>query len=526
MTQEISSSDKTIIIITIIAYVLIISGIGLYFSKKVKSVSDLTIGGRKAGAWMSALSYGSAYFSAVMFIGYAGATGWNFGLWGVLAGIGNAVFGSYLAWKVLAVRTRNVSHRLKIQSMPQFFELRYNSSSLRIFSAVIMFVFLIPYSASVYKGLASICKVILGISEMPCMIIIAGVSALLLFLGGYLAQVRADFVQGLVMMVSIVLMILFIIRSKSISNSGSLFDGLASIGNFAKGDGLPALGFSKWVSLMATVLMTSFGTWGLPHMIQKYYGIKDDKEAKKGVVISAFFSLIVAGGGYFVGSLSRMFFSELPEGGQDFLVPNMLKSADLPAVLLGIILVLLVAASVTTLSSIALTASSIFSMDLIKFKLKKNMDDTTLKRLIKAFCLIFVLSSFIVANTKTPILDMMSYSWGIISGSFLAPFVLALYSKKINKAAAWASVLSGFSIALIPAVSKFILIAMGNPAGADGGTIASLVTLSGKGPLYACIAMIVSLIVCYLVSIITAKNSEINKAFYDDEEKINTTVAQ
>ncbi|NLA73257.1 MAG: sodium:solute symporter family protein, partial [Clostridiales bacterium] len=349
---------------------------------------------------------------------------------------------------------------------------------------------------------------------------------LLLFLGGYLAQVRADFVQGLVMMVSIVLMILFIIRSKSISNSRSLFDGLASIGNFAKGDGLPALGFSKWVSLMATVLMTSFGTWGLPHMIQKYYGIKDDKEAKKGVVISAFFSLIVAGGGYFVGSLSRMFFSELPEGGQDFLVPNMLKSADLPAVLLGIILVLLVAASVTTLSSIALTASSIFSMDLIKFKLKKNMDDTTLKRLIKAFCLIFVLSSFIVANTKTPILDMMSYSWGIISGSFLAPFVLALYSKKINKAAAWASVLSGFSIALIPAVSKFILIAMGNPAGADGGTIASLVTLSGKGPLYACIAMIVSLIVCYLVSIITAKNSEINKAFYDDEEKINTTVAQ
>ncbi|HZK22445.1 MAG TPA: sodium:solute symporter family protein [Oscillospiraceae bacterium] len=519
MAHEISSNDRTIIIITIIVYILLISGIGLFFSKKVKSVSDLTIGGRKAGAWMSALSYGAAYFSAVMFIGYAGATGWNFGLWGVLAGIGNAVFGSYLAWKVLAVRTRNVSQRLKIQSMPQFFELRYNSASLRVFSAIIMFVFLIPYSASVYKGLASICKVILGVSELPCMIIIAGVSALLLFLGGYLAQVRADFVQGLVMMVSIVFMIFFIIRSKSISETGNLFDGFAAIGNFAKGDGLRSLSFNKWVTLMATVLMTSFGTWGLPHMIQKYYGIKDDKEAKKGVVISAFFSLIVAGGGYFVGSLSRMFFSELPDGGQDFLIPNMLRMAELPAVLLGIILVLLVAASVTTLSSIALTASSIVSMDLIKFKLKKNMDDTTLKRLIKMFCLIFVISSFIVANTKTPILDMMSYSWGIISGSFLAPFVLALYSKKINKIGAWASVLSGFIIALIPAVSKFILIAMGNPEITDSGAVATLTSLSGKGPLYACIAMIVSLIVCYLVSIAASKNHEINYKFYEKEKQ-------
>lgn len=520
MTDGITSGEKSIVLVTVILYVLLMVSIGLFYSKKVKNVSDLTVGGRSVGAWMSALSYGSAYFSAVMFVGYAGATGWNFGLWGVMAGIGNAVFGSYLAWKLLAVRTRNVSKRLKIQSMPQFFFLRFNSSSLRVFSALVMFVFLIPYSASVYKGLASICSVLLGISELPCMIIIAAVSALLLFLGGYLAQVRADFAQGIVMMFGVSLMILFIIRAKAVSGTENLLDGISSVFEFAKNEGLPSLGFNKWVSLMATVLMTSFGTWGLPHMIQKYYGIKDDAQAKKGVRISTFFSLLVAGGGYFIGSLCFLFFrGTMPEGGQDYIIPNMLKMADMPAVLLGLILVLLVSASVTTLSSLALTASSVFSMDLIKFKLKKNIEDKPLQHLIKAVCLIFVACSFIVARTKTPILDMMSYSWGIISGSFLAPYILPLYSKKINKIGAWSGVLTGFSIAMIPALSKVILISMGSPASSDNSIISSFIALSAKGPLYACIAMISSLVVCYVVSRLTAKSATENKLFYEGEIK-------
>ena len=96
--------------------------IGLISSRSSKGMTAFTVGGRNAGAWMSALSYGTAYFSAVMFIGYAGGTGWKYGLWGVLPGIGNAVFGSLLAWLVLARRTRETTRRLKIKSMPQLFE--------------------------------------------------------------------------------------------------------------------------------------------------------------------------------------------------------------------------------------------------------------------------------------------------------------------------------------------------------------------------------------------------------------------
>ncbi len=493
-------NQKAVIAITVAAYIVLMAVVSAVSAKKVTRASDLTVGGRNAGAWLSALSYGTAYFSAVMFVGYAGATGWNFSLYGVLAGLGNAVFGSYLAWKLLARRTRDVSYRLKIKSMPQFFELRYGSKGLRTFSSVIMFIFLIPYSASVYKGLASVCNVVLDIPEMTCMIIIAAVAALLLVFGGYMAQVRADFVQGIIMMFGVALMIFFVIRCDAVG-------GARGIAEFAENGGLPSLSSSQWVSLMATVLMTSFGTWGLPQMVQKYFGIKNDDQAKKGIIISTFFALLVSGGGYFIGSLGHMFFDKMPEGGQDYIVPNMLKSASLPSVLLGVILVLLISASVSTLASISLTAGSIFSLDIIKEKFDKSISDKKLKILIKAVCFLFVVCSFVVANTDTPILDMMSYSWGIISGSFMAAYLLPLYCKKINRIGAFASVASGFAIAVVPAFSKCVLLAAGSPQNAEG-TLKIFSDLASKGPLFACIAMAVSLVVCFAVSLLTPQNLE------------------
>lgn len=493
-------NQKAVIAITVAAYIVLMAVVSAVSAKKVTRASDLTVGGRNAGAWLSALSYGTAYFSAVMFVGYAGATGWNFSLYGVLAGLGNAVFGSYLAWKLLARRTRDVSYRLKIKSMPQFFELRYGSKGLRTFSSVIMFIFLIPYSASVYKGLASVCNVVLDIPEMTCMIIIAAVAALLLVFGGYMAQVRADFVQGIIMMFGVALMIFFVVRCDAVG-------GARGIAEFAENGGLPSLSSSQWVSLMATVLMTSFGTWGLPQMVQKYFGIKNDDQAKKGIIISTFFALLVSGGGYFIGSLGHMFFDKMPEGGQDYIVPNMLKSASLPSVLLGVILVLLISASVSTLASISLTAGSIFSLDIIKEKFDKSISDKNLKILIKAVCFLFVACSFVVANTDTPILDMMSYSWGIISGSFMAAYLLPLYCKKINRIGAFASVASGFAIAVVPAFSKCVLLAAGSPQNAEGA-LKTFSDLASKGPLFACIAMAVSLIVCFAVSLLTPQNLE------------------
>ena len=466
--------------IVIGVYAVFMLAVGILYSRKGGDggMASFTVGGRNAGAWISALSYGTAYFSAVMFIGYSGGSGWNFGLWSVLVGLGNAVFGSLLAWLVLANRTRSLTRQHHIKSMPQLFEKRFKSPAMRLFSCVVIFIFLIPYSASVYKGLSSVCSVILGIDEQVCMVIIAIASALLLVLGGYMATLKADFVQGLVMMVGVAALIVLIVLSPQV---GGLTNGLSNMVSYMESHEMAPLPASSAISLIATILMTSFGTWGLPQMIHKYYGIRDKKEVKRGVVISTVFALLVAGGGYFIGSLSHLFFGEtMPEGGKDFIVPLMLDSAGLPNILIGVILVLLISASVSTLSSITLTACSTVSMDLVKAGFAKKMKDQNVAALTRILCLVFVVLSYVIANYPTPILEMMSYSWGIISGAFLAPYLLSLYWKGINRAGAWAGMLGGFLTAFLPAA------------------------LSGfttpNGPLYACLAMALSFLLCFAVS--------------------------
>ncbi|MBQ7545505.1 MAG: sodium:solute symporter family protein [Clostridia bacterium] len=488
--------------VTLAVYLVFLIAVGIWTGRKSKSVADFTVGGRKAGAWLSALSYGTAYFSAVMFVGYAGGTGLKYGLWGILAGIGNAVFGSYFAWKVLARRTRDVSARLKLKTMPQFFEMRYGSSAMKIFACVVIFIFMVPYSASVYKGLASVAEVLLGIDYTICMIVIAVLAALLLLFGGYLVQARADFVQGIIMMFGIALLILFVVRSNQVG-------GFAGVAEYARGEhGFSPMSGSNWVALWATVLMTSFGTWGLPQMIQKYFGIRDDEQAKRGIKISTFFAFLVAGGGYFIGSLCFRYFSadQMKEMGQDYIVPNLLKETGLPTVLLGVVLMLLIAASVSTLCSVTLTASSTLSIDFIRPIAK--MQDKAVRTLTKILCVVFIVISYVVANTDTPILDMMSYSWGIISGSFLAPYVLALYYKKLSKGGAWCGILGGFLTAMVPASCKILTLC--------GSEAPQVVKLAGFGPQFACAAMLVSIILCFVGSAIfhSEKDASSQEFFY------------
>lgn len=500
-------SREAVIWITIGVYVAFILAMGLLSRRSAKSMEDFTVGGRNAGAWMSALSYGTAYFSAVMFIGYAGGTGWKYGLWGILPGIGNALFGSLLAWLVLARRTRSVTRRMKIKSMPQFFDQRFASGRMKLFVTLVIFVFLLPYSASVYKGLTSVCAVLLKLDERICMVVIAIAALGVVVLGGYVATLKADFIQGLVMLVGVAALIVAVVRCRQV---GGLEAGLSAMSVETAKLQLRA---RDHLGLWATVLMTSFGTWGLPQMIHKYYGIRDDKEVKRGTVISTLFALLVAGGGYFIGSLSHLFFQngQLPEGGADYLVPGMLDMAGLPTVLLGLVLVLLIAASVSTLASITITASSTLTMDLIQPRLRPDMSSRNTAWLTKGLCAVFVVLSYIIANTKTPILDMMSYSWGILSGSFLAPYLLSLYWKGINRAGAWAGMIGGFLTAAPPVVCKLFF---------PGAALPVFGKVMDCGPHFACVSMALSFLLCWVFSLAARKGGwsggAENPAFYDE----------
>ena len=492
--------DKQLAIWIVIGiYGVFMLAVGLLNSNKGSGMASFTVGGRNAGAWISALSYGTAYFSAVMFIGYSGGSGWSYGLWSVLVGIGNAVFGSLLAWLVLANRTRDLTRKWHIKSMPQLFEKRFKSPYMRLFSCIVIFVFLLPYSASVYKGLTSVCSVILGIEENVCMIIIAAASAAVVVLGGYMATLKADFVQGFIMMIGVAALIVLIVLSPQV---GGLSGGIARMTEYMSGNNMLPLTGKDTLSLVAMILMTSFGTWGLPQMVHKYYGIRDKREVKRGTVISTLFALLVAGGGYFIGSFSHLFFGgTMPQGGKDYIVPLMLDMAGLPNILIGVILVLLISASVSTLSGITLTACSTVSMDLVRSTIKKNITDKATATLTRVLCLAFVIFSYIIATADTPIIELMSYSWGIISGSFLAPYVLLLYSKKINRAGAWCGMLGGFLIAFVPAA-------------ASGFT-------TPDGPIYACAAMIGSFILCIagskIAAVLKLKAAEQNDEFYTSQ---------
>jgi len=479
-------SKEAVIYLTIAVYFVLMIAVGVLSRRSSRTISDFTVGTRNASAWLSAFSYGTAYFSAVMFIGYAGSSGWEYGIWGVLPGIGNAIFGSLLAWMVLANRTREVTRRLNIRSMPQLFEKRFGSGVMKQFCVFVIFIFLVPYSASVYKGLSSVCAVLLNVDEQLCMIIIALAAAALVIFGGYVATLKADFLQGLIMIAGVIALIVVVFRSQQV---GGLAEGLRSIVAETKALELDA---QAHIGLWATVLMTSFGTWGLPQMVHKYYGIKDKAEVKRGIVISTLFALIIAGGGYLIGSLSHLFFTELPEKGTDYLVPNMLVTAGLPNILLGVVLVLLISASVSTLASITITASTTLTMDFLQAKLFKQMPQERAGLLAKVVSAAFIAVSYLIANTDTPILDMMSYSWGMISGSFMAPYMISLYWRRLSRAGAWAGMLGGFLTACPPVVCKLFF----PDATTAFGKVADL------GPHFACLAMLVSIVLCLLVSLV------------------------
>lgn len=495
-------SKEVIIYGTIAVYIAIMIIVSVLSSRSAKNVSDFAVGKRNANAWLSAFSYGTAYFSAVMFIGYAGTTGWNYGLWGVLPGIGNAIFGALFAWLVLANRTRDITRHHDIRSMPQFFEKRFGDKVMKQFCVFVTFIFLLPYSASVYKGLTSVCSILLGIDEMLCCILIACVAAVLVVLGGYMATLKADFLQGIVMVGGVIALIVVIMRSEQV---GGLTDGISNI--IDKTSEL-SLTSKDHISLWATVLMTSFGTWGLPQMIHKYYGIKDRAEVVRGTVISTLFCLVIAGGGYFIGSLSRLFPEAFADGVYDNIIPNVLEAANVPTILLGIILVLLISASVSTLASITITASTTLTMDFIAPVAMKKASAEKVGNACKIVSVLFIILSFVIAITPgTPILVMMSYSWGIISGSFMAPYILSLFWKKLNRAGAWVGMLGGFITAFPPLVCKLFGITVSTPLG----------ELSALGPHFACLAMIISFPLCFIGTKIynsVTKTNEANTEFY------------
>ena len=400
-------------IIIIAIFIGIQVAVGIYSIKKIKSVDDFLLGGRKMGAWLSAVAYGTSYFSAVIFIGYAGGIGWEMGTSSIWIGIGNALIGSYLAWRILAKRTRTVTRQLNAKTLPEFFQKRYGSETLKVIASVLTFVFLVPYTASVYKGLgylfAKLFPATMSIQNAftVSVIMMAAFTVLYLVLGGYVATALNNLIQGIIMIAGTIIIVIYVVNSPNVNGFAQGLESLNSIK-----DGLGTLiGPNPW-KLLSLVILTSFGVWGLPQMVHKYYAIKDESAIKRGTVIATVFAAIIGIGAYLTGSFGHLFFAEIPNKSVDTIVPEMLSTV-LPDVFLGIFMVLIMAASMSTLSSLVLVSSSSVTVDIIKGYIKKDMSEKKQVLLLRVFCIVFVIISVLIAltNNNTIVTLMGNTCW-------------------------------------------------------------------------------------------------------------------
>ena len=422
-------------------------GVGLYCRKHSTDVDGFVLGGRSVGPWLTAFAYGTSYFSAVVFVGYAGQFGWKYGIAATWAGIGNALIGSLMAWAVLGRRTRVMSQHLDSATMPQFFEARFDSKALKLAASAIIFVFLIPYTASLYNGLSRLFGMAFDIDYSVCVIAMAILTAIYVIVGGYMATAINDFIQGMIMLVGIVAVIAAVLNSKG--GFMEALNGLAQVSD-PEVSKIPGV-FNSFlgpdpVNLLGVVLLTSLGTWGLPQMVQKFYAIKSEKAINKGMVISTVFAMVVAGGCYFLGGFGRLFSDrvDIAADGYDSIIPAMLS--DLSPFLIAIVVVLVLSASMSTLSSLVLASSSTLTLDFIKGTLVKDLSQKKQLFIMRVLIAVFIAISVVIAIVQyksdvTFIAQLMGVSWGALAGAFLAPFLFGLYWKKTTVPAVWVSFL-------------------------------------------------------------------------------------
>ena len=427
-------------ILMLVVFFAVMLAIGFICRKNSTDVNGFVLGGRSVGPWVTAFAYGTSYFSAVVFVGYAGQFGWKYGIAATWAGIGNALLGSLAAWVVLGRRTRIMTQHLDSATMPQFFEARFGSRSLKIAASLITFIFLIPYTASLYNGLSRLFGMAFSIDYSVCVVVMALLTGVYVISGGYMATAINDFVQGIIMLIGICAVIGSVLKGQG--GFLAALDGLGKVADETVSS-TPGVFGSFFgpdpVNLLGVVILTSLGTWGLPQMVQKFYAIRSEKSISTGTIVSTFFAFVVAGGCYFLGGFGRLFSDkiDIAANGYDSVIPTMLSG--LPDILIAVVVILVLSASMSTLSSLVLTSSSTLTLDLLKGRVIKDMDEEKQVKIMRCLIVVFVAISVVIAiiqyrSNVTFIAQLMGVSWGALAGAFLAPFLYGLYWKKTTVA--------------------------------------------------------------------------------------------
>jgi SSS family solute:Na+ symporter/sodium/proline symporter len=458
-------------IIILAAFALMTLTVGIIASRKARSFSDFFLGGGEIGPWMTAFTYGAAYFSAVLFIGFAGKIGWDFGMSGLWIAAGNSFIGVLGVWWILGPRIKKMATDWGVQTMAEYFEKRYNSKALNIYTSICIFIFFIPYTAAVFMGLSYLFKANFNVDYTVALAFMGIFTAVYLVLGGYRSMTMIDVIFGLIMILGVI--ILFTSTVASGGGVEKIMIGLRSINpKLTSAVGPPGL----W-PLFSLIFLTSVAPFAMPQLVQKFYAIKDKKSIYIGMVISTIFSILISGVAYFTGATAQLFINPANapaafNNGKpvfDAIVPEFLVKA-VPEGLSILILLLVLSASMSTLAALVLISSSSVSKDVYARFINKKASDKKLTLLMRVFSAFFVLLSVIMAYFKpATIVAILGISWGSIGAAFLGPFVWGLLSKRTSKFGAFASSILGLGTCLI-------LYITGTPS-PQAGTTGMLVSL-------------------------------------------------
>ncbi len=478
-------------IVLLMLYLVAMVLVGVWGMKKTSNLNDFFLGGRTIGPWVSAFAYGTTYFSAVIFIGFAGKIGWGFGLKGLWIAAGNAFIGSLLAWIVLAKRTRRMTKNLEAMTMPEFLHERFEGKYIKSIASAIIFIFLLPYSASVFKGLGHLFEANFHIPYDMALLIMIGITGIYLILGGYFAITLTDFIQGIIMLFGAIIMVAVLVN-----NGGGITNVISTIIEKYP-QHVPVEKQPNMLLLASLVFMTSFGVWGMPQMVQKFYAIKDERVINKAAIVTTIFAVIITFAAYFTGSMLHVFYDKpiMADGKAafDMMIPDLITT-QLPEILMAVILLLILAASMSTLSSLILVSASAVTIDMYKGHINPRISKESSLFMMRFLSALFIILSYFIARYEFAIIiTLMALSWGVVAGAFMAPYIYGLFWKRTTRIAVKAGMISG----ALTAIGLFFL------WGQD------------KSPMASSVAMIVPFFVVPIVSLFTKSPSKahLEKAF-------------
>ncbi len=459
-------------IIVLSLYALMIIWVGIRGFRRTTTFNDFYLGGGRVGPWMTAFSYGTAYFSAVLFIGFAGNIGWNFGYSGMWIALANALLGVLVVWWLVGMRLKDAAVEYQANTLPEFLNKRYDSPELKLLASIVIFIFMIPYTAAVFMGLSYLFTSSFDIEYWHALAFMGFFTALYLVLGGYKSMALIDMIFGIIMAVSV--MVLFY---STVQQGGGIPQITLAL-NEIDPKLTQAVGPPGWWPLLSIVLLTSMAPFAMPQLMQKFYAIKDKATVKRGMITSALFAILIGGVAYFIGSTSRIFlnpedtpaaFDLLGRPNYDILMPELLTNV-VPVSFSVIILLLILSASMSTLAALVLVSSSTFVKDFYQGFINKHVHDKTLTLLMRMMSALFVLLSVVLAYLNIDsIVMILGISWGALGSFFLGSFLWGLYSKRVRRSGAIASGTGGLCVCLV-------LYAGGLPS-PQAGTIGMLTSL-------------------------------------------------